>query len=182
MHLGCSVCSKYTQSSYNRNPDSTFLHTSQNKFSNIIFDEKETKLKKIKNNLNQNSKFNSQCYCIYMPINKTKTQSKHICSKICEVSKISTTDDSWLNQIINFRRDNWFECHANFFFNDIDLNRVNKLCFLSNTNCSVENSSNNCICLSSKNQNNITINPERKKLNGQKKKVTKHFEKGSQKS
>lgn len=128
IRLGCSVCSKYTKSSTYRNHFST---SNSKKISESTFDEKGIKFQKIKRNPQKNTKIKSQCYCTSMVINKTETQFKHICSKMCEHLKVSSTDDSWLNEMINFRRDNWFECHANPFFNDINLCKINEKLFLS---------------------------------------------------
>lgn len=158
--LGCSVCKKKI------NNDTQIEH-----FSSKPWIDK----KQIKNNVSEKKLKNceyiklaptvvlspkiSECYCNHMKQTKTESFPKLICSKRFTTPQLTDVDEKWLNEIIEFRRQNWFDCHADSFIDGISLQNVIPLNIFNEhkLNC---NHQNNSISLTSTDGNELkTENP-----------------------
>lgn len=118
--LGCSVCSKKT-SNDNSNVKSSFYKTN---VENKVL-EKNVTYKKHKE-INGKSKRTpdfidkpkiNECYCNHMEPIKKEPFPKLICSKRFKTLDLVDIDEDWLHEIKEFRRENWFDCHADSLIN-----------------------------------------------------------------
>ncbi|XP_060869479.1 uncharacterized protein LOC132944250 isoform X2 [Metopolophium dirhodum] len=183
--LGCSVCKKKI------NNDKPIEHFSskpwidQKHLKNKVSDKKIRKCEYIKFSpcVTLSPKI-SECYCNRMEQTKNESFPKLICSKRFKTPHLTDVDEKWLNEIIEFRRQNWFDCHADSSIdgicvqNIIPLNIFNK----HKLNCSHQN---NSISLTSIDDNELRtgnpfayledINAVKKHLNEHKKTTAPKF-------
>lgn len=125
--LGCSVCLK-------NNIDTLILNSSSNKLRNGK--------KLIKNNIT-NTKYKeyeknkmipvikskmTECYCNHMEEIKKESLPKLICSKRFKTPNLISIDEDWLNEIKDFRRDNWFDCHSNSVIDLVSAQNIKPSC------------------------------------------------------
>lgn len=118
--LGCSVCPKKID---NENVNS--------KSNNIWFERKRVKhneceKSKITTAFPSRAKVN-ECYCDQMEQIKTLSP-KLICSKYLKMPNLTHVDKDWLNEIMEFRRENWFDCHSDLFNDNISIKNINSGC------------------------------------------------------
>lgn len=110
--LGCSIClRKSTCDNLIINPSISKLHLANN-----YLESNEKKNKKKKHN---------ECYCKHMEQIKEKSIPKLLCSKRYSNINRNGKEEDWFNDVITFRRENWFDCHSN---NVIDSTCINPLC------------------------------------------------------
>lgn len=81
----------------------------------------------------------NECYCNYMQQMEKESFSKIVCSKSFKTPNLIDMDENWFNEIKEFRRDNWFDCHSDVF---VDSKSVKPLCkhillLVVNTNCCI---------------------------------------------
>lgn len=77
-----------------------------------------------------------ECYCNHMEKIKKETFPRLICSKYFKIPNL--IDKDWLHEIVEFRRENWFDCHSNSSIDANCVKNINPLCeynmrFLSDT-------------------------------------------------
>ncbi|XP_015374514.1 PREDICTED: uncharacterized protein LOC107169314 isoform X2 [Diuraphis noxia] len=60
-----------------------------------------------------------ECYCNYMEQKKIESFPKLICSKRFKTPHLTDINEKWLHEIIEFRRLNWFDCHADSLIDEI---------------------------------------------------------------
>lgn len=123
--IGCTVCkNKITNDNLVLN-SSSYKHWQESKhFKNSITKTKYEGCDKNKMTPVIKPKVN-ECYCNYMDQIKKELFPKIICSKRFKLPSLIDIDDDWLNEIIEFRRENWFDCHADSFVDAISIQNVN---------------------------------------------------------
>lgn len=127
--VGCSVCPKKdidVKLVDNYSPNKPWLNRTFLK-SNII----NTKFKNFEKRevlptliLKPNIK---ECYCNNMEKIKKEICPRLICSKNFKSPNLIDIDKDWLHEIVEFRRENWFDCHSNLFFDANSLQNINLL-------------------------------------------------------
>jgi len=120
--IGCSVCkNKNTNDTLVLN-SSSYKHWQESKhFKNSTTKTKYKGCDKNKITPVIKPKVN-ECYCNHMDQIKKEPLPKIICSKRFKLPSFIDIDEDWLNEIIEFRRENWFDCHADSFVDSILLN------------------------------------------------------------
>lgn len=125
--LGCSVCLK-------NNTDTLIINSSSNKpwhgkkyLKNNIINTKYKECEKNKTIPVIKSKIN-ECYCDHMEEIKKEVSPRLICSKRFITPNLIHIDEDWLNEIKDFRRDNWFDCHSDSVIDLIGTQNVKSLC------------------------------------------------------
>lgn len=120
--LGCSVCPKKIDS------ENIILNSSSN---NLYFERRC-----LKHNEHEKSKLTSaflsrakvnECYCDQMEQIKTSIP-KLICSKYLKIPNLNHVNEDWLNEIIEFRHENWFDCHSDMFIDTTSIRNINSPC------------------------------------------------------
>lgn len=114
--LGCSVCPKKATTKYKLIDD--------NSSTNKLRHQRKDLKKSVTTKYNKSEKSEivptvrpkvNQCYCYNMEHIKREPPPKLLCSKRFE-NPITDNDETWLNEILEFRRENWFDCHSNTTF------------------------------------------------------------------
>lgn len=118
--IGCSVCKKKVPSDTLVRHDSKRLKNSTTKMKYKGCDQnKMTPVIKPKVN---------ECYCNYMEQIKNESFPKILCSKHLKLPSLIDVDEDWLNEIIDFRRENWFDCHSDSFVGSFYIQNDNPFC------------------------------------------------------
>uniref|UniRef100_A0A2S2P872 Uncharacterized protein n=2 Tax=Schizaphis graminum TaxID=13262 RepID=A0A2S2P872_SCHGA len=180
--LGCSVCKKKVNNDTSiKNLSSKPWIDKRNLKINVV-DKKciNCEYSKLTPTVTLNTKIN-ECYCNHMEETKNETFPKLICSKRFKTPHLTDINEKWLNEIIEFRRQNWFDCHADLLndgicVQNIPLNIFNKYklnCNHQNNSCSITHGNdlktqNPCVY-----SGNTTI--DKKYLNVQKKTTVSKF-------
>lgn len=119
--LGCSVCSKRNTTLINNSSKNLRLekkYLEKNVTTNLKYNKCE------KSNIISTLKLkDNECYCHHMENIKKEALPKLICSKRIKTPYIDI-DKDWLNDILEFRRENWFDCHSDTTI----LKKVNRIC------------------------------------------------------
>lgn len=109
--IGCSVCSDKNTTLIDDNSSNKLKLKTKNLGNNVTTNLKYNKCNKgevistLKPQVNE-------CYCNNMEHIKKESSSKLICSKRFNTPNIDI-DEDWLNEMLEFRRENWFDCHSN---------------------------------------------------------------------
>lgn len=118
--LGCSVCLTRNTSDHlviNSSINKLCLGNNENKKQQNKCD----KCKIIPMNIDH------ECYCNRIKHVKKESIPKLICSKHYSNLNHNDKEKNWFNEIIEFRRENWFDCHSNI--NNVTyLKDINPLC------------------------------------------------------
>lgn len=69
-----------------------------------------------------------ECYCYNMEKIKKGIFPRLICSKHFKTPNLIGIDKDWLHEIVDFRRENWFDCHSDLFFDANCIQNINPLC------------------------------------------------------
>jgi len=124
--LGCSVCPL-------KNINDTLK---VNSLSNqLMFKKKLTSYNKNHTNCDKSeitptitrSKHN-ECYCNHMEHIKKKSYPKIVCSKRFKKPNLIDMDEDWLKEMMEFRRENWFDCHSDSFIDTTCIQHINHIC------------------------------------------------------
>lgn len=125
--LGCSVCKKKV------NNDTSIEHLSSKPW----IDKRN--LKNVSNEKLKNCEYNkltpsiilrpsgNECYCNHMEQTRNVSFPRLICSKQFKTPHQTDVDKKWLHEIIEFRRQNWFDCHTESFINGNCVQNINPL-------------------------------------------------------
>lgn len=128
--IGCSVCQK-------KNFDVKLVdnYSSNKPWLNrkcLISNITNTKFKNVeKSEISPNLALKpliKECYCNNMEKIKIEIFPRLICSKSFKTPNLIDVDKDWLHDIVEFRRENWFDCHTNLFFDANSLQNINPLC------------------------------------------------------
>lgn len=68
-----------------------------------------------------------ECYCNHMEKIKKEIFPRLICSKHFKTANLIDIDKDWLHEIVEFRRENWFDCHSNLFSDTNCVQNINPL-------------------------------------------------------
>lgn len=118
--FGCSVCQKKNLK------DSLFLNSWTNKLkleTKEKANDSNTEYEKCKQLLIQSK----ECYCNHMKQIQNKAIPRLICSKSYKTPNHIAVDNDWLNEMKEFRRENWFDCHSDSFFDTDFMTNINSL-------------------------------------------------------
>lgn len=118
--LGCSVCKK--KINYD-NPIENFSSKPRIDKKHIKNNVSEKKSKnceyiKLAPTVILSPKIN-ECYCNHMKQTKNESYPKLICSKRFKTPHLTDVNEKWLIEMIEFRRLNWFDCHADSLIDGI---------------------------------------------------------------
>jgi hypothetical protein len=123
--LGCSVCLK-------KNTNDTLINhidISPNKpwrdrnhlKNNVSITKNEKCITLCKPTINE-------CYCNHMEQLKNEPFPRLICSKLLKTPNLINVDKKWLHEIIEFRRENWFDCHSDSFIDPMFVQNNKPFC------------------------------------------------------
>jgi len=126
--LGCSVCKKKI------NNDNSIENVSSKPWIEKRYLKNNVLDKKLKNcelsNLSPTKiprhKI-KECYCNHMEQVQIESFPRLICSKRFKTPHLTDIDEKWFNEIIEFRRQNWFDCHAESFIDSTYVQNINPL-------------------------------------------------------
>ncbi|KAE9531681.1 hypothetical protein AGLY_010887 [Aphis glycines] len=184
--LGCSVCKKKINNDTSIKNSSSKPWIDKRNLENNVFDKKciNCNYNELTPTIKLKTKIN-ECYCNHMEQLKNESFPKLICSKRFKTPHLTDVNETWLNEIIEFRRQNWFDCHADSFIdgfcvqNIIPLNSFNKCklnnCYHQNNSLSITSTDGNEL----RNENPIihmkNTTSVKKHLNVQKKTIVSKF-------
>lgn len=117
--LGCSVCQK-------TNFKDVFLVNSFNKLK--LGTKQKAIAMKFKKCESITSIPSKECYCSRMEQIQDKVIPRLICSKRYKTPSNIAIDYDWLNEMKEFRRENWFDCHSDSFVDTEFVKSINSLC------------------------------------------------------
>lgn len=125
---GCSVCPKKVTNGVlivnsSSNSNKQLLNKKKNGINDTNSKYKDNGKSKIITGIKSRSKVD-ECYCNHMEEIKKKYFPKVLCSKRFKIPILDVNED-WLNEITEFRRENWFDCHSDSFTDAICLNNIN---------------------------------------------------------
>lgn len=119
--FGCSVCQKKNlEEPFFLNPCTNKLKLETKKKAN----DSNTEYKKCKQVPIQSK----ECYCNHMEQIQNKAIPRLICSKRHKTPNHIAIDNDWLNEMKEFRRENWFDCHSDSFVDTDFMKNINSLC------------------------------------------------------
>lgn len=125
--IGCTVCKKKNTDdildlnfSNKQWHESKHLNNSTTKFKYKGCDQNKI-TPVIKSKINE-------CYCTHMEQIKEESFPKIICSKRFKLPNLINIDEDWLKEIIDFRRENWFDCHSDSFVDTVCIKNDNPFC------------------------------------------------------
>jgi len=133
--LGCSVCKKKLNDdtqikNFSPKPGIDTKHINNN-----VSEKKSKNCEYIK--LAPTVKLSpkiSECYCNHMKQTKDESFPKLICSKRFKTPHLTGVNEKWLVEMIEFRRQNWFDCHADSLIDGIyDQNIISLSKYIGNT-------------------------------------------------
>lgn len=70
----------------------------------------------------------NECYCNHMEQLKNEPFPRLICSKLFKTPNLINVDKNWLHEIIEFRRENWFDCHSDSFIDTMHVQNNKAFC------------------------------------------------------
>lgn len=124
--LGCTVCLK-------KNTNNSLINTSS---SNKPWRDRNHLKNNVTNTKNEKSNTSciihrpstNGCYCNHMEYLKNESFPRLICSKHFKTPDLIDVDHDWLHKIIEFRRENWFDCHSDSFIDALCVQNNNPFC------------------------------------------------------
>jgi len=117
--LGCSICkTKIINDTQNQNCSSKPWIDKKHIKTNVSENTKNCEYIKLAPTSILSPKVR-ECYCNHMEQKKNESFSKLICSKRIKTPHLTDVNEKWLNEMIEFRRLNWFDCHADSLFDGI---------------------------------------------------------------
>lgn len=125
IRFGCTVCPK-------KNKNDTLINSSSNK----LWRDRNHLKNNVTNTINEKSKTSctirrptvNECYCNSMERLKTESFPKLICSKHYKTPNLMDVNQDWLQEIIKFRHENWFDCHSDSFIDAMSVQNNNLIC------------------------------------------------------
>lgn len=123
--LGCFVCKTKINNYTSTEHFSSKPWIEKKHLKNKVTDKKCRKCEYIKLSPSVTSSPKiSECYCNHMEETKNESFPKLICSKRFKSPHLTDVDEKWLNEIIEFRRQNWFDCHADLSIDGICVQNI----------------------------------------------------------